>query len=55
LGNKKFEALQIPYTDGWDGYYKGGHCPLAVYVYHAVVYFYDGTTEKRKGNVTLIR
>ena len=54
-GNKKFEALQIPYTDGWDGYYKGGHCPLAVYVYHAVVYFYDGTTEKRKGNVTLIR
>ncbi|QQS31036.1 MAG: PKD domain-containing protein [Sphingobacteriales bacterium] len=40
---------------GWDGLHNGKESELGVYVYMANVRYTDGTEEKLKGNVTLIR
>ncbi|OWY25515.1 hypothetical protein C7N43_20140 [Sphingobacteriales bacterium UPWRP_1] len=54
-GGNMFSIEDTDIGKGWDGKHKGIDCELGVYVYYAFVTFTDGTTQKLKGNVTLIR
>jgi gliding motility-associated-like protein len=40
---------------GWDGKFNGVDQPQGVFVYTIDVKFKDGTSEKKQGNVTLLR
>jgi gliding motility-associated-like protein len=40
---------------GWDGRFNGVDQPVGVYVYTIEAKFKDGTSEKKQGNVTLLR
>lgn len=40
--------------EGWDGYREGGPVLPGVYMYRAVVRFWDGTRETHTGNVTVV-
>ena len=42
-------------TDGWDGVFKGKNMHPGVYLYQFEVEFFDGYTEFRKGDFTLVR
>jgi gliding motility-associated-like protein len=44
-----------PSIQRWDGRTGGKPAPMDTYVYHMLIRFPDGTTEKRIGEVTLIR
>ncbi|HTA81972.1 MAG TPA: gliding motility-associated C-terminal domain-containing protein, partial [Bacteroidia bacterium] len=52
-GNKLFETddQNIP----WDGRYKGEAMNAGSYVYYLTTTLYDGTTQTKKGNVTIVR
>jgi gliding motility-associated-like protein len=54
-GEQVFKVESVPLTTGWNGIYKEQICEVAVFVYYAVVYYYDGSKEVQKGNVTLLR
>ncbi len=52
------EVYHIDTTDfavGWDGLHNGNICEMGVYVFFGRLYYMDGSVEKFKGNVTLIR
>jgi gliding motility-associated-like protein len=53
IGEKVFESTDI--SLGWDGTYKGQPMNTAVFVYHADIFFTDGTTQFLKGDVSLVR
>jgi gliding motility-associated-like protein len=53
IGEKVFESTDI--NLGWDGTYKGQPMNTAVFVYHADIFFTDGTTTFLKGDVSLVR
>jgi gliding motility-associated-like protein len=40
---------------GWDGKFNGVDQPMGVFVYIIEAKFKDGTSEKKQGNVTLLR
>jgi gliding motility-associated-like protein len=42
-------------SKGWDGTYKGKPQEMEAYGYTLFVVFYDGTTLKKQGNITLLR
>ncbi|WP_316837630.1 gliding motility-associated C-terminal domain-containing protein [Pedobacter nutrimenti] len=48
-----YESLNI--QNGWDGTYKGQLQPNGVYVYQIELVFTDGTTDNKKGTITLLR
>ncbi|HTA83661.1 MAG TPA: gliding motility-associated C-terminal domain-containing protein [Bacteroidia bacterium] len=52
-GNKVFETFDqnLP----WDGRYRGEAMNTGSYVYYLSATLYDGTTQTKKGNVTLVR
>jgi len=52
-GNKVFETTNqnIP----WDGRYRGEPMNTGTYEYYLTATMYDGTTQTKKGNVTLVR
>lgn len=52
-GELVFESFDQSY--GWDGTYKGELQEMEAYAFTLWVKFYDGTTAKRQGNVTLLR
>jgi gliding motility-associated-like protein len=52
-GEKVFETDSK--SVGWDGRYKGKILPMDVYAYTLDVEFGDGTSVRRKGDITLIR
>lgn len=52
-GNLVFESTDI--NHGWDGTYKGQPQEMEVYGYVLDVVFTDGSTAKKKGNITLLR
>lgn len=52
-GNKVFESQNL--NMGWDGTYKGQPMCTDTYVWYLNATLQDGTTIKKKGNVTLIR
>ncbi|OWY22766.1 hypothetical protein C7N43_02425, partial [Sphingobacteriales bacterium UPWRP_1] len=54
-GGNMFSIEDTDIGKGWDGKHNGIDCELGVYVYYVLVTFTDGTTQKLKGNVTLIR
>ncbi|PSJ72680.1 hypothetical protein C7N43_33045 [Sphingobacteriales bacterium UPWRP_1] len=55
-GNKVFTETGAPLANhGWNGMYREKEALLGVYVYYATVVYTNGTTQKLKGNVTLIR
>jgi gliding motility-associated-like protein len=53
-GTMVYQA-QTNNNEGWDGTHKGIDQELGVYVYYVIITYTDNTTERRKGNVTLIR
>lgn len=53
IGEKIFETTVI--TEGWDGMYKGKPMNNGIFVYHATVEFYNGNSDSKKGDVTLVR
>ena len=52
-GNKVFETFDqnLP----WDGRYRGEAMNSGNYVYYLSATLYDGTTQTKKGDVTLVR
>lgn len=52
-GNLVYEGNNI--DAGWDGKYNGAPQPYGVYVYEVEAIASDGTTFRKRGNVTLIR
>ena len=52
-GNVVFETDNM--SKGWDGTYKGAAAGEDVYAYIIDVTFADGSTEKKHGNITLLR
>lgn len=48
-----FESLQQQV--GWDGSFRGQIQPNGVYVYYVEVTLTDGSTDKRKGTITILR
>lgn len=52
-GEKVFETQNQ--SVGWDGTYKGVPQEMEVYAYTLFVTFFDGTSFKKQGNVTLLR
>ena len=52
-GNKVFETNDK--TNGWNGMHKGQAMNTGSYVYYLKATMYDGTTQEKKGNVTLVR
>jgi len=52
-GNKVFETNDK--TNGWNGMHKGQAMNTGTYVYYLKATMYDGTTQEKKGNVTLVR
>jgi hypothetical protein len=57
-GESVFTAFNIPPDDvaqGWDGTHRDEELDGAVFVYHALVEFIDGTKQLFKGDVTLVR
>ncbi len=52
-GELVFESFDQNY--GWDGTYKGEPQEMEAYAFTLWVKFFDGTTAKRQGNVTLLR
>lgn len=53
-GEKMYETDQGD-TLGWDGTWKGEPAPMAVYIYHVRVTYFNGRKIERKGDVTLVR
>lgn len=51
----KSGALPNSYADGWDGSYNGKPAEAGTYIYQLMVELSDGSTETKKGNITLIR
>ncbi len=57
-GNLVFETRELlpnDYAGGWDGSWKGQPAQQGVYVYTFVVEYLDGTTQRYRGDVTLVR
>ncbi|RMD68117.1 MAG: gliding motility-associated C-terminal domain-containing protein, partial [Bacteroidetes bacterium] len=57
-GNLVFQAAQMAPNDygaGWDGTWKGQPAQQGVYVYTFVVEYLDGTTQRYRGDITLVR
>ncbi len=57
-GNLVFETRELlpnDYAGGWDGTWKGQPAQQGVYVYTFVVEYLDGTTQRYRGDVTLVR
>lgn len=52
-GEKVYQSFNQ--ADGWDGTYKNELLPPGVYTYSLLVTYLDGTTDRLKGTVTLIR
>jgi gliding motility-associated-like protein len=52
-GNLVYETTNL--TAGWDGIYNSKECDEGVYFCVAEITFVDGTTEIKRGNVTLVR
>jgi len=52
-GNKVFETNDK--SIGWDGRYKGEVMNAGSFVYYLTTTLYDGSTQTKKGNVTLVR
>ncbi|MBK7764256.1 MAG: PKD domain-containing protein [Bacteroidetes bacterium] len=52
-GEKVFESTQQ--SVGWDGRYKGEMQEMEVYGYTLSVAFFDGTTDFKSGNITLLK
>lgn len=52
-GEKVFESTQQ--SLGWDGRYKGEMQEMEVYGYTLSVAFFDGTTDFKSGNITLLK
>lgn len=52
-GELVFESFNQ--ENGWDGTYKGQLQEMDAYAFILKVTFYDGTTTKRQGNITLLR
>jgi len=52
-GNKVFESQNI--NKGWDGTYKGQQMNTDTYIWELKATLQDGTSVKKKGNVTLVR
>lgn len=52
-GQMVFQTVSI--SEGWDGKYKGVLQPQEVYVYVLDVTFTDGTSFRKKGDITLLR
>lgn len=42
-------------TKGWDGNYNGTKASSGIYVYRVRAVYYDGETETKAGNITLVR
>ena len=54
-GEPIFAVNSTDLNDGWNGTFNGKDCEVGVYVFYGHVEYTDGTTEKFKGNVSLIR
>ena len=52
-GQLVFQTASV--NEGWNGTYKGVLQPQEVYVYVLDVTFTDGTTFRKKGDITLLR
>lgn len=52
-GEKVFESSSI--NDGWDGTYKGKEVNTGIYVWFVNVDYFDGKSEFKKGDVSLVR
>ena len=51
----KSGTLPNSYAEGWDGNYNGKPAEAGTYIYQLIVELSDGSTETRKGNITLLR
>jgi len=52
-GNKMFSSDQKGFE--WNGEYQGEDCNVGVYPYMMEVIYFDGTSELRSGNITLVK
>jgi len=52
-GNIVFESSNKEFV--WDGSFKGKECNSGAYAYMVTVNYFNGTTEVKSGNITLIR
>lgn len=53
FGEKVFESTSV--NDGWDGTLRGKPMNTGIYSYYCSIVYYDGNTEKLKGDITLVR
>jgi gliding motility-associated-like protein len=53
FGEKVFESTSV--NDGWDGTLRGKPMNTGIYSYYCSIEYYDGNTEKLKGDITLVR
>ena len=53
FGEKVFESTNV--NDGWDGSFRGKDMNTGIYVWYAEAVFYNATTQKLKGDVSLVR
>ena len=51
----KSGTLPNSYAEGWEGNYNGKPAEAGTYIYQLIVELSDGSTETRKGNITLLR
>jgi len=53
FGEKVFESTSV--NDGWDGTLRGKPMNTGIYSYYCSIEYFDGNTEKLKGDITLVR
>jgi gliding motility-associated-like protein len=53
FGEKVFESSSV--NDGWDGTFRGKDMNTGIYVWYVDAVFYNATTQKLKGDVSLVR